>query len=297
MNNSLKTASAVLLSLLLTGGSVLGFADNETQTEQTVMTIDDAVAYTIENNRDIEIADFNIEKEALNKKESDKAFKNAENSKSTAYSVISGKLIKKGYYKLLANLSYDLALKQRDAVELGATIETKSGFYTIINKLKDVETRTLNLERAQKVYDISTRKLEMGLGTKQELLLADANLETAKLDLESAKDDLVFERMTFNKTLGLPLEEEIVLSGAIEFSVYPEVNLEEKEAEALENRIDVIAADQAYEAAKLKEEIYGYFYTPNVYDFKKVVYEERSAYNELIDTEPEIHSGSMLPFL
>ncbi|HKL10173.1 MAG TPA: TolC family protein [Clostridia bacterium] len=287
MNNSLKTASAVLLSLLLTGGSVLGFADNDTNAEQKVMTIDDAVAYTMENNRDIQIADFNIDKEALNKKESDKAYRDADNSSSSRYSTLSGKLVQKGYYKLLADLSYDLSIMQRDAVELGATIETKSGFYTILNKIQDVETRTVNLERAQKVYDIASRKLEMGLGTKQELLMADANLETAKLDLESAKDDLTFERMSFNKTLGLPLEDDVKLDGAIGFEIYPEVDLEEKETEALENRIDVIAADQAYEASKLKEEIYGYFYTPNVYDFKAVEYEERSAYNELIDTEQE----------
>jgi len=287
MNSSLKTASAVLLSLLLTGGSVLGFAGDETVEEPMLMTIEDAVAYTAQNNRDIQIADFNIEKEALNKKESDKAFRNAEDSKSSSYSTISGKLVKKGYYKLLADLSYDLALKQRDAVELGATIETKSGFYTILNKLKDVDTRTVNLERAQKVYDISSRRLDMGLGTRQELLMADANLESAKLDLESAKDDLVFERMSFNKTLGLPLDEQVTLDGSIGFEIYPDVDMEEKETQALENRIDVIAADQAYEASKLKEEIYGYFYTPNVYDFKQVEYEERSAYNELIDTEQE----------
>lgn len=285
MNKSLKTASAVLLSLLLTGGSVLGFAENDADAEPTSMTMDDAVAYALENNRDIEIAEFNIEKEALNKRESDDAYNNAQKSSSSQYSTLSGKLVKKGYYKLLADLSYDLSFKQKEAAEFGAVTGAKSGFYTVLNKIKDIDTRTLNLERAQKVHDIARRKFDLGLGTRQELLMAEANLETARLDLESARDDLAYERMAFNKTLALPLEETIVFEGGFVFEPCPETDLEEKTAEALENRIDVIAARQAYEAAKLKEEIYGLFYTPNVYDYKQVQYEARTAYNELINAE------------
>lgn len=257
---------------------------SEANTDEVLqLDLQQAIDYGLEHNISIKIADLSIEKNKISYREARRASVDGNASGS-----LNGVLTDRGYYKRQSEMVLKVAEKTKEATKESIKIGIENSYFTILNKQEDIKTKEIALDRAQKLLDIAKSRLDLGVGTKQEVLSAEANLETAKLNLANAKDDLKYEKMNFNKLLGLELNKEVELTDQISFEKYPEVSLEEKIAEALENRLDVISAKEQYEVDKLNFEITSAVAPSNTYDYKESEFDNKKSYQELIDTENDV---------
>ena len=282
MDKKMTTLIALMLLAVLPIGAF-------TSTEQKIpatYSVEEAVAVAIENSRDIQNAELAIEKETINLRDAKKAFDQAEDNKRFMVT-LEQKYVLRGYYKRLAEMSLTLAEKQKELVEILTVFQTKSDYYSMKNAEKDLALKIANAERTAELYRLAKTKFELGTISKQELLAAEVNANSASLQAETAGNSLAYSEMTLNKTLSLPLEAELVLTDELVFEAYGEVDLQEKEALALDNRFDIIATREAYEAALKKFEITAAVYSSNVYAYKKVELEKEDAYNALITAETD----------
>jgi len=249
-------------------------------------SVDDAIAVALANSRDIQNAELAIETETINLRDARKMVDDAEDNKRFMVT-LEQKYVLRGYYKRLAEMSLTLAEKQKDLMEILTAFQAKSDYYSLKNAERDVALKAANAERTAQLLDLAKTKFALGTISKQELLSAEVNANSASLQEDTARNSLAYSKMTLNKTLSLPLESELVLTDELTFEPYGEVDLQEKEALALENRLDVIGAREAYEAALKKFEITAAVYTPNVYIYKKAELEKEDAYNELVNKETD----------
>jgi len=70
------------------------------------------------------------------------------------------------------------------------------------NALATLDTQDKNLELAEKVYKITLKKYEQGLGSSFELLQTDTELQTAEANFFQALYDAINAKIAFTKALG-----------------------------------------------------------------------------------------------
>jgi outer membrane protein len=86
----------------------------------------------------------------------------------------------------------------KQAIDLEQTI-TKSGLLNALNNL-DIQER--NMELAERVYNMTKKKFEQGLGSSFEVLTSDADLQTAQSNYFNALYNAIVARISYQYSLG-----------------------------------------------------------------------------------------------
>lgn len=86
----------------------------------------------------------------------------------------------------------------KQAIDLEQTI-TKSGLLNALNNL-DIQER--NMELAERVYNMTKKKFEQGLGSSFEVLQSDADLQTAQSNYFNALYNAIVARISYQYSLG-----------------------------------------------------------------------------------------------
>lgn len=280
----------LIMLLIITSFIIKSLAGEEKSILE--FTIDDAIQYAKENTETLKIADLEIDKQQLALKEAKREYKNFERPDIPGYrptidEQFGFKLIQEGYKVDASEMALLLAEKGKEISEELLNISVKNVYFDVLYNQEKIKIKELNLQRAQRQYKNTNTKFDLGTVTKQDVLTAEANLESAKLELANAMDDLEYAKMNFNKTIGLPINTKIVLTEKLKYEPLQEIKIEEKVSEALENRLDVIKAKEGYSLQKLNYKITTSFYPENTYKAKQALFDKEKSYNQLIQTEKD----------
>lgn len=274
-----------LLLILTTLLSTIAFADTTPTTpaptvttpETVVYTLDSATAALLKDNLDIKLAQLSVEAAELGLEEASRAGKRYRNIKDNGgysefygelFGSAAGKYLLKGVPEKAAELQLIVAKKSLAMTEEGLRMGLKESFYSILNAENNLKIKEQSAERLKELYTTSTKKYELGLISKNALATTKVDYEAGISAVDNAKRDLAIKKMSFNQTMNLPLNTPFSLQGTLAYTPLPTVNLKEKIAFGLDNRMDVLTKNHAKLIAETTFAVDEIMYPNNTYLYK-----------------------------
>ncbi len=137
------------------------------------------------------------------------------------------------------NLSNEREDLKRALLDL--RFQVKSAFYTTIAIKEALEQRRIQLEDAQKDFDVAEGRYKFGVAKLLDVLQASVRLEQAKFNLIQAEGDYNKALSELNSLIGLPVEDKQDIKGTLDIEKkLPDRN---KVLEAAVQRPEVIQAE------------------------------------------------------
>lgn len=203
-------------------------------------------------------------------------------------------MIKKGYGVKGAQVQLTVlenTLNQtKEALKIGAA----SAYYNVLLSQKTVELTNVLYENSQGHLRTAQVRFDNGVITRLELLKAEMAVNSAKTDLFNAEDDLRIKHLEFNNTIGLELDQEVLLVSAVEWIEMPVLSLEEAIETSLETRPEMENKKVEFELKEIEVSAITSYYTPNLRQHKFALEELEEAehyYNQTYrDVELDVRS-------
>lgn len=245
------------------------FAEEVALVPPTIYTLEEAVQTLMRDNLSLKLAALDIEAAKINY--SEMASASAKLRRADDYGIASAEILyaTKGVFEKSAELNLMVKEKTLIATETGLKIGLKQSFYSILSAQEQLKIKEASTARLKELYDVSAKKYELGLLSKNALSIAKADYEASITAVETAKRELVYNKMQFNQTMNLPLGTPFELQGIMTYTPMPAIDLSAKIAASFENRLDVMAALEAKEIAEATFGVDKVFYGSNTYAYKK----------------------------
>ena len=225
-------------------------------------SLNDAIEYALENNKQLEINDSIIKAAEIKVQEEKANQRKALNVKFTvpyASTTMAFEILtKRGYYVELAEYQLEVAkkTKERDIKALQATVQ--NNYYNLKTSVKKYNIAQSIEKHALENLKAVELKYKLGLASEIELLGAKTAAKKATADKNASERSVNLSRMTFNRSIGLPVFIKVNLTDDIKIEKY-KVDLNEKVELALENRLEMYNAKRVYELDKLYIEAMGLY--------------------------------------
>lgn len=290
-NIRIKISIVLLFTLVLT--SIIVNADSEIGKDKNVkeFTLQEAIDYALNNLNSIKQLEIQIKQQEQALKKAKKEQNDTQyiaNIYLPAGSGLQSLLTEKGYYKEQTRLALEeLKISKEKAIE-NIKMGVESAYFNLKFSEEKVQIEKDNLERVQKEFDIVNQKYRLGNTTKLDILNIELQLESAKVSYQNALDDYRYSIMNFNKTIGLPLDTEVILTDKLEYIPIGEIDLETKIEEALANSYNYIKVRNSYDLAVMYKDIVGILYAKNTTYYKNAQDAVQIAEYNLEDTKTDI---------
>ncbi|MDI6706971.1 MAG: TolC family protein [Bacillota bacterium] len=281
-----KKSVLALVSLMVVSAMFMTGAAADQGEDVRSFTLQQAVDYALENSSAIKLADTAVDKANVSLREAKSAYSKMEDANSGVSLEVFK--VEKGYYKKAAEMGLTLAEKGREQAAEGVKMGVQSAYFDLLFAREKVEIQKSVLDSARRDMDVANRKYELGMVSQMDVLSYEASLETAKLNYAAALRDEEYKRMSFNRTLGLPLKTEVALTDALSHQQPPEVDIEEKVALALENRYEIIAAKGQSDLDKMNFELTASWYPDNTYVHQQAKYQAESSAYKLVSAQQDV---------
>lgn len=189
-------------------------------------------------------------------------------------------MIKKGYGVKGAQVQLTVLENTLNQTKEVLKIGAASAYYNVLLSQKTVELNNALYENAQGHLRTAKVRFENGVITKLELLKAEMAVNSAKTDMFNAEDDLKIKQLEFNNTIGLDLDQEVLLVSAVEWSDMPDITLEDAIASSMETRPEIENKKAEFELKEIEVSAITSYYTPNLRQHKFALEElEEARYN------------------
>lgn len=269
MKNMKKFISITLIIMLLSSIFIVYAEDVETPTKPQVpkamsFTIEEAIQYALDHNRDIKIQDIHIEKAEIG---SSKTI--FETNKYADYEIVNKRLRDLGVARRAGKLQTDIAHWNKDITINEIEYNTTKIYYDLFKAKEMVSIAEEGLALAKNVYDQSILHHKLGTISSQQLLFAETELKQAESNLDSAKLGYEIQKMNFNDELGLPLTTSIQLKSNISYTKHADIDLEGAVKEGFENNAMLKVLQENYEISKLTLEAISIKYPSNTFNYKE----------------------------
>ena len=152
-------------------------------------------------------------------------------------SVLYGYNEHRSQYKL-AELAYDLSLKQLKREELNLVYEISQTFYSLLSFTERLNIAKMSLNRQQEAYDIALSKYTAGLIREVEALQMEVDLGEAVNNYDIARVNYTSQLGLFKENLGIDLQDSVVVKGDLSYNQIF-VDVEKAVSLALENRMEL----------------------------------------------------------
>jgi outer membrane protein len=119
----------------------------------------------------------------------------------------------------IARLNLDISREAMRENLLSLSYHVKVAFYSVIALKETVEQRKIQLEDAQKDYEIAEGRYNFGVAKLSDVLQASVRLEQAKLDVILAEGDFTKALSDLNSLIGRPLDNEYPLEGSMDLDI------------------------------------------------------------------------------
>ncbi|MBA1334138.1 MAG: hypothetical protein HPY66_1622 [Firmicutes bacterium] len=291
-----KKSVLALVSLMVVSAMFMTGAAADQGEDVRSFTLQQAVDYALENSSAIKLADTAVDKANVSLREAKSAYNSADKMSSAERramglsfeAAFENDKLNEGYYKKMAEMGLTLAEKGREQAAEGVKMGVQSAYFDLLFAREKVEIQKSVLDSARRDMDVANRKYELGMVSQMDVLSYEASLETAKLNYAAALRDEEYKRMSFNRTLGLPLGTAVELTDALSHQQPPEVDIEEKVALALENRYEIIAAKGQSDLDKMNFELTASWYPDNTYVHQQAKYQAESSAYKLVSAQQDV---------
>jgi outer membrane efflux protein len=252
------------------------------------LSIDDAVKLAKESSREMWKIDDGLKEIKDSRRDASKAKDTAEMIMGMSLEQLSGiksatgvnpindyvstLMVKNGYYVTFADTKTKEIEKNRDLLNVGIEIETKSLYYQVLVAEKTIEVNQGNLSKAEEQLRVINLKFNNGSATKAEVLNGQMAVQSAQTDLDSSKDDLEVAKLNLLNKIDLPFDTEIVLTDK-ELNYVPtvDINLEDALEKAKTDRPEILTAQNNLELQEIETHVYTAYYTSNLRENKAAV--------------------------
>jgi outer membrane efflux protein len=252
------------------------------------LSIDDAVKLAKESSREMWKIDDGLKEIKDSRRDASKAKDTAEMIMGMSLEQLSGiksatgvnpindyvstLMAKNGYYVTFADTKTKEIEKNRELLNLGIEIETKSLYYQVLVAEKTIEVNQGNLSKAEEQLRVINLKFNNGSATKAEVLNGQMAVQSAQTDLDSSKDDLEVAKLNLLNKIDLPFDTEIVLTDK-ELNYVPtvDINLEDALEKAKTDRPEILTAQNNLELQEIETHVYTAYYTSNLRENKAAV--------------------------
>ena len=151
----------------------------------------------------------------------------------------------------LADLNERLAENSIDAKEQATIYDTDKAYWQVVSLRHKQRLAEAYLNLLKKLDADVNKMIEEGVATRSEGLSVDVKVNEAEMTLTKVNDGLVLSRMLLCQTIGLPVDEHIVLpeeeaEEVAAVQVHPELNM----AEAMNNRPELKMLETTVEITK-----------------------------------------------
>lgn len=291
-----KKLLAVVLCLVTACALFTSAVADEAEDTMT-LSLQQAVDYALENSAAIKLSHTAVEKAEVGYKEAKSAYDKADKAGGLSREdrmLMSSQMIfenykmTEGYYKEMADMGRTLAEKGREQTIETVKMAVQSAYFNLLFAQDKAEIQRSILDSAKKDMDIAGKKYELGMVSQVDVLSSEAALESAKLGYNTATRDLEYQRMSFNKTLGLPLKTEVGLTDSLTFEEPPGADIEEEVTLALQNRYEVIAAKEQYRVNELNHKLTLGWYPENTFVTRQARYDMESTHQSLVNAEQDV---------
>lgn len=280
----------ILLLSMLTTAMAAENTSSDNKAEETELSaenktielsMDEAVKLAVENSRDMWKIDDGIRQAQDAKRAGRDAKELAEDLMNLSLEEIAGMkavtqmdplsnyvetlMAKNGYYIKLADTQMLQLGKNREVLLKGIEIQIKSLYYDVLLSEKTIEINQAKLNKANEQLRVVNLKFSNGSATKADVLNGELAVQQAKTDLDSAMDDLSISKLNLLNKLNLPFDTEFILTDK-ELTYIPSqgINIEDIIAEALEQRPEILSANNDLELQKIETHVYTAYYTSNL---------------------------------
>lgn len=293
MKRILAIAIIAIMGFSMVGATYADTDKRDVESSEIMkFSLEEAIDYALEHNRDMKIQDINIEKADLGYDETRYGIRKYNSMPDkTQYSIkvddtgetevtieelgkdnieaIQRKLNDLGVTKRSAQLGVDIAKWNKDIKINQIKYDVEKAYYDLqqIKNQYDIAKEGLNLART--IYDQSKVMFDVGTISEQQLLASEVSLAQAESGLEEARKYYELQKMSFNNTLGLDLTTDIELTSQLTYEPHDYIKVEEGVKEALEKNAGLKVVKENYELSKLSLEATKIKYTPNTFRYKE----------------------------
>jgi len=268
-----------VLALLLAGS--LGMAAVSKDVKPVELSLEQCFKLAEENNNQIELAKLGIDKAKIAKRQFDRQYDLWEAVGNNSYEMKSSMEVGKVSAEMgvvLAEKAYENAVQQ---VKFGV----EAAYYAALQARDNVEINEASLKRAEEQLQLSKLEYKVGRVAKKDVLDVEVQVARAKADYNQALRDRDIAYMKLKQVIGIDLDTPIKLTSNFTFDTGEEINLEEAVDRALNERIEIVQAEQGLAVAQKDFEIADAFYSPNVYTYKEKELALQEARIKLEDTK------------
>ena len=288
-----RGAMGVLAAFLILASSIFTYAEDGTDSKTTQieektdesktiqLSIEDAIEEAIKNSDAVEISNLELETKKIELKE---AKNNEKNYRDSDYSpgTVQGIQLGSKFFSTAADYALEEeAIKQKKTVE-DIKYNATNAYYGVLNAKSALDAAIDNLDNSKRSHEIVSKKYELGVVSKSDLLIAQYSLDEAVASMENAQNSYKNATMALDMIIGRPLDTELELTSTYAkegFSADIKTDIQT----AYDSRLDVKQMQHGYELAKLDFETNSVKYTSNTFVYKKKELAAKKAEQSLDD--------------
>lgn len=215
------------------------------------LSLDQALALATTSGASITAAEIQKQSDAANAKANSESVSNmskANNNEDSNTTYSKSELDKarkaKEYYTSMADRNYEAA---KNTIKY----DVNNAYYSLLNAEEGVKIAKENEQRQNNLLVLVNQKLSLGVASKQDVLDAEINYNTAKSNLESAEVTLAEKKISFNIELGYDEMQEINLTSKLEMVKMSDLTVDQAVTNAIANRNELYTcAFNIYSAEK-----------------------------------------------
>lgn len=258
----------------------------QTAAEKTpqVFTIDDAVKYALENNKNLIALNETLTANEYALKGENQSYKYYRDN-AIPSSAIGTYYIAVGYQ--VETAKYQIRKSKRDIVqnEYNIKMAVEKAFYEYLNKLKKIDIAKSNLENAKEKFNQAKVKNAQGTLSDLELSQFEVNVMSGENTLKSENRELEVYMLNLKNTIGYPLDEELKISGEFKLPEMDKTTPEQAVEKSLTN-VNMVELRDSYDLAALNYKVNINWYSgaqPQYYNAKATYEAATQQYNQSVN--------------
>ncbi|WFA08527.1 TolC family protein [Tissierella sp. Yu-01] len=250
--------------------------------ESISLSLDKAVEYALLHSKDMEIERLELDKAEVvynqNRRaviQNEKSLDELEDSNMprtyevTADINVNNALLKNGVSRRSVELAYQVSKWNVELKKNTIEYNVQKAYFDLLQMEKELEIAEENFELSKDQYEKGKLKHNLGVISKQQLLGLEMGVSQAQSVYESTMMGCELQLMSFNTTLGLPLNQVVKLTDKIDYEESEPIDLENSVKTALKNNVGIKIADENNEISKLTLKAISGRFPSNTYKYKE----------------------------
>jgi outer membrane protein TolC len=235
----------IILTVLI---SLSSFNCLAQETKMKELSLAKSIEIGLQNNLDLKQAGYNLE------------LKEAEYEEAKINNLLSTSIISLRTSELTLKKARDSFEEKKKQLILE---EIPNKYFEVLKAIRKVEIEQISVEQANENLQMIKNKFSLGDANELDVMQAETGFSSAQLNLTQAENDLTTAKMNFNYTLGLPIDTPIKLTNSFSFEPL-QITLEESIRKALQDRYEIVQAQDEVELAKISLSLKQNEYTSEV---------------------------------